>query len=151
VTRRFTGRHMMLLMVAFFGVVVLVNLLMAHLALGTFGGTVVDNSYVASQRYNTWLAAGREQAKLGWTTKLDRDADGHVVLKATTGSDPLTGASISGVAHPPLGRKADISLVFEETGAGTYRVRQPLPEGRWQVHILFARDGRQMRVLGDVG
>ena len=39
------------------------------MAIGTFGGTVVDNSYVASQNYNRWLADADEQEALGWKTK----------------------------------------------------------------------------------
>ncbi|MGE0776676.1 MAG: FixH family protein, partial [Sphingomonadaceae bacterium] len=55
-TRSFTGRHMAIILIAFFGVVIAVNFYMARMAIGTFGGTVVDNSYVASQRFNGWLA-----------------------------------------------------------------------------------------------
>jgi nitrogen fixation protein FixH len=54
--RRFTGRHMTGILVAFFGVVMTVNFTMAYVAISGFGGTVVDNSYVASQNYNRWLA-----------------------------------------------------------------------------------------------
>ena len=53
--RRFTGYHATMIIVAFFAVVVGVNMVMARFALSTFGGTVVDNSYVASQKYNEWL------------------------------------------------------------------------------------------------
>ena len=59
-------------MVAFFGVVIAVNLLMAHYAVSTFSGTVVDNSYVASQEFNGWLGAARAQRALGWTVEVRR-------------------------------------------------------------------------------
>ena len=42
----FTGRHMAAILVTGFGVVIAVNVLMASLAVGTFGGVVVDNQYV---------------------------------------------------------------------------------------------------------
>ena len=54
-----TGRHVAAIFVAFFAVVIAVNVLMASYAVGGFGGTVVDNSYVASQRFNGWLAQAR--------------------------------------------------------------------------------------------
>ena len=54
-TGPFTGRHITMILVAFFGVVIAVNLVMAHYASSTFGGVVVENSYVASQEYNQWL------------------------------------------------------------------------------------------------
>ena len=54
-SRPFTGRHMAMILVAFFGVVIVVNLIMARYASSTFGGIVVENSYVASQEFNKWL------------------------------------------------------------------------------------------------
>ena len=57
--RGFTGRHMLAAMLGFFGVVIAVNVVMATLAAKTFSGTVVDNSYVASQQRNpVWTPAG---------------------------------------------------------------------------------------------
>jgi hypothetical protein len=75
-TRRFTGGHMLALMLAFFGTVVAVNFVMATLAVRTFGGTVVDNSYVPSQHYNHWLDQARAQRALGWTAS-GPDPDRH--------------------------------------------------------------------------
>jgi nitrogen fixation protein FixH len=50
---------MAMILVAFFAVVIAVNLLMARLAISTFGGVVVENSYVASQHFNTLAGRGR--------------------------------------------------------------------------------------------
>ena len=54
-TRPFTGRHMFATLVVFFGIVIAVNFTMASYATTTFGGLVVENSYVASQKFNRWL------------------------------------------------------------------------------------------------
>jgi len=62
-TKRFTGWHMTGILLGFFGIIVAVNFTMATLATRTFGGVVVQNSYVASQRYNEWLKAARAQAE----------------------------------------------------------------------------------------
>ena len=59
--KKFTGYHATMMIVGFFAVVVAVNLVMAQFALSTFSGTVVDNSYVASQKYNQWLEQARHQ------------------------------------------------------------------------------------------
>ena len=48
----FTGRHMALILVSFFAVVVGVNVTMAVLARKSWTGLVVQNSYVASQHFN---------------------------------------------------------------------------------------------------
>jgi nitrogen fixation protein FixH len=82
-TRRFTGRHMLAAMLAFFGVILAVNMAMATLATRTFGGVVVENSYVASQEFNAWLAAARAQRKLGWSAHADM-IDGHVLVTLRT-------------------------------------------------------------------
>ena len=47
-------------------VFVAVNLFMAYNAVGGFHGTVVDTSYVASQKYNGWLAKAETSRALGW-------------------------------------------------------------------------------------
>ena len=78
--KAFTGWHMTAILVAFFGVVMAVNFTMARFAMSTFGGKVVENSYVASQHYNQWLERAAAQDRLGWDTALTLDADRHVLL-----------------------------------------------------------------------
>ena len=60
----FTGWHMLAICVAFFGVVIAVNVVMADLAISTFSGEVVENSYVASQRFNGWLDEAKAEAEM---------------------------------------------------------------------------------------
>lgn len=139
--RGFTGRHMVIVMISFFGLVIAVNFTMAWLASNTFGGTIVDNSYVASQKFNGWLRAARAQDSLGWTAQLALDADRHVDL---TMNGP--GFVATGTAHHPLGRAADIPLAFSANGDGRLRSNNSLPEGRWQIRVTIDRDGRQMRI-----
>uniref|UniRef100_UPI00286E75F7 FixH family protein n=1 Tax=Sandarakinorhabdus sp. TaxID=1916663 RepID=UPI00286E75F7 len=79
-SRGFTGRHMWMVMIGFFGLVIAVNFTMAWLASSTFGGTIVDNSYVASQKFNGWLQAARAQKALGWTARLGLDGGRHVMV-----------------------------------------------------------------------
>ncbi|MFM5947692.1 MAG: FixH family protein, partial [Novosphingobium sp.] len=79
-TGPFTGRHAAAIIVAFFAVVVAVNVYMARTAIGTFGGVVVDNSYVASQKYNGWLKEAAKEKALGWSAKATRRGDGRLVV-----------------------------------------------------------------------
>ena len=103
-TRRFTGRHMAVVICTFFGVVIAVNLLMATLATRTFGGTVVDNSYVASQKFNGWLAEARAQQALGWQEEVWLDDSRRAEVTISMGGRPLDGSAITGSARHPLGR-----------------------------------------------
>jgi nitrogen fixation protein FixH len=139
-TKRFTGWHMTGILLVFFGVVVAVNFTMATLATRTFGGVVVQNSYVASQRYNDWLKAARAQAKLGWKAEAGLDSGRRVVVEVSA-----PGAVVTGYAAHPLGREADVPLRF--TGVGRFRSGKALPPGRWRVHILVRRGAEQVRLV----
>ena len=139
-----TGRKVLAMMIGFFGVVVAVNITMARLASGTFGGTVVDNSYVASQQFNGWLAQARAQDKLGWATPVALDAARHVTVAV-----PGPGFAITGTAHHPLGRAPDQALQFKADAAGRFVATTPLPAGRWQVRLTIRR-GPDVKRLAEV-
>lgn len=142
-TRRFTGLHMLGLIVAFFAVVVGVNITMATLATRTFGGTVVDNSYVASQKFNRWLDEAGAQAALDWHLTAGRDGDR--ALLTLSGVD---GGSIEATAIHPLGRMPAVRLRFEHLSPGRFRSIEVLPAGRWRLEIRV-RNGQQTKNFVD--
>ena len=145
--RPFTGRHMLVLMLAFFGTVVAVNVAMAMAATSTFGGKVVENSYVAGQQFNGWLEEARKQEALGWTRTVGIDGRRHVVVTLRGEGSPLGGAEIVALARHPVGREPDARLAFSESGNGVYRSTRPLREGRWLVHFDISREGRRIRLI----
>lgn len=142
--KRFTGWHAAATLVAFFGVVIAVNLTMALFATRTFGGVVVENSYVASQQYNRWLAAAERQKQLGWKIVPGIDARRRV----TVGLD-LEGAKLRGFARHPLGREADVPLTFVASESG-FRSAEPLPAGRWSIHLAVQRGADEARLIETV-
>lgn len=144
-TRHFTGWHMFAILVAMFGTIVAVNFVMARSAIRTFGGTVVDNSYVAGQHYNRYLAEARAQAALGWTAMPSLDAQRRVVIA----TNAPAGATASATIHHPLGRAADQALTFTRQGAG-FVSATPLPAGRWQLRITLRGGDRSARFEGDL-
>lgn len=81
-TGRFTGRHMLAIMVAFFGTIIAVNVTLALFANRSWTGLVVQNSYIASQEFNGKVEEGRRQAALGWTPTLS--IEGGVLRFALT-------------------------------------------------------------------
>jgi nitrogen fixation protein FixH len=133
-SKAFTGKRMAAVLVGGFGVVIAVNLLMASLAVGSFHGTVVDNSYVASQKYNGWLRQAAASEALGWKAQARRRADGRVVI--TTRGVP-EGAAIAATAERPLGPREETDLSFTTLGEGVWVSDQPLAAGRWQVRIAI--------------
>ena len=140
--RTFTGRHMAMILVAGFGVVIAVNLIMARLAVSTFGGVVVENSYVASQEFNAWLEAAHESRALGWEPRVTRRGDGRIVVDFAAEASPRT---LEGVARHPLGRLPDASLVFASAGQGSFVSTAPLAPGRWTLRLKGRAGEHQWR------
>ncbi|WP_229735831.1 FixH family protein [Novosphingobium endophyticum] len=120
------------ILVAGFGVVVAVNFTMAGLAGSTFGGIVVENTYVASQKFNGWLDEAKAQEALGWKLVASRRPDGRVVVElAAAPAYP----DVTAIARHPLGRQPDMVLTFVPDASGAYVSREALPEGRWTVRF----------------
>ena len=136
----FTGRHMALIFVAGFGIVIAVNLFMAYNAVGGFHGTVVDNSYVASQKYNGWLAKAEASRALGWQVMAKRGDDGRVVLETLGVPD---GATITATAERPLGTRETAPLGFAPQGQGRWVSNEPLAPGRWSLRMAIRAGGQE--------
>lgn len=146
----FTGRRMAIVMIAFFGVIIAVNLTMATLATRTFGGTVVDNSYVASQNFNSWLREARDQAGLQWNEQTGLDASGRLVSRLHSPYGPLRGATVEAQVSHPLGQAPERLIAMASEGEGQYRSAEALPGGRWIVRLSVRRDGHEARFLREV-
>lgn len=144
-TRNFSGRHMLAIAIAFFGTIIAVNLVMARVAIETFGGTVVDNSYVASQAFNHWLDQAKAERALGWRLSAERDGD-HAVVQLGGPCD----AAVEAVAIHPLGRLPSLPLHFMPVGAGRFRSVEPMPAGRWRLELRVTERGRTAHFVDDV-
>lgn len=141
-SKTFTGWHMTGILVAFFGVIIAVNMIMARYATSTFGGVVVENSYVASQHFNRWLDEAEEQRALGWDAVVTWRPDNRLAVQLT---GVPADAKVSAVARHPLGRLPDRTLAFEANGAGRFLSTATLPDGRWRLRLEVAAEGRSWR------
>ncbi len=139
----FTGRHMLLVMIAGFGVVMAVNFLMASLATSGFGGVIVTNSYVASQKYNGWLAEAERERALGWNAQISRAADGRLLVE-TVGAP--VGATVVAMLRRPLGAAEHATIELEQTGQRAFASPAALPPGRWIVRIRIEHQGQTWRM-----
>lgn len=136
----FTGRHMFAILFVGFGIVAAVNFYMASLATGGFHGIVVENSYVASQKFNDWLDEAEEMRALGWQVEAGRDEAGHVVLAT---SEVPEGATITAELRRPLGEHEFADLTFVSTGAGEYRSAASVADGRWTMRLFIEAQGKK--------
>lgn len=142
-TGRFTGRHMLLIMVSFFGVVIVVNFYMAYSATHTFAGLVVENSYVESQHFNEKLDAMRQQATLGWAVKVDVQADGVTVDARDAKGVPIRGRIDVEMTRPTTDQD-DHDLASDAAGFGAVHLPTKLSSGAWDASVtVTSADGHQ--------
>src|SRR6476661_3604635 len=96
--RPITGRTVLIVTVAFFGIVLAVNLTMLKFAIDSMPGTDVDSAYKASLSFNREIGAAREQAERGWTVTahVERGADGNGLVQVE--ARDKAGAPVTGLA-----------------------------------------------------
>jgi len=137
----FTGRKMLVWMLAFFGVVIAANLIMMSFALTTHTGVVVPNSYAASQDFNHRIADDRAQRERGWRVAFDH-SDGVInVAFKDSQARALRGLAINGVIGRPVTETFDQSFSMTEDQPGRYTMPIELAPGEWRLE-LTATDPR---------
>ncbi len=135
--REFTGRKMLMIMISFFAVIISVNLYMAYSAVSTFPGLEVDNSYVASQKFDELAIA---QRALGWEVSLAHESD-ELVLQWQDADGLVLPAQIVAKIGRPTFAGEDIQLQFRLVGE-EYRADAVLAPGPWRLFLdAVAQDG----------
>ncbi|UOM34042.1 FixH family protein [Acuticoccus sp. I52.16.1] len=141
--REFTGLHMLLIMVAFFGVVIAVNVVMAVLANTTFTGLTARNGYVASIDYKKDIENRARAAELGWTVAVVADRHRIGVDLTDAAGAPLV-AVVSGTIEPLVKHDPPLPLEFAAVSAGRYRAVSPVPPGEWVVRVGIEHGGERL-------
>lgn len=140
--KEFTGRKMLMTMVAFFGVIIAVNVYMAYSAVHTFPGLEVENSYVASQEFNERAAA---QRALGWSVNFTRNGNDLILNLQDRDGNEVLPASISAVLGRPTYAGDDINLDFRLVG-NAYHAHADLAPGPWRLFLdAVAQDGTRYK------
>ena len=146
--KEFTGKHMLATMVAFFGVIITVNLIMARFAVTTWSGLVVPNTYVASQEFNGRAAQSRAIAALGYQIDLDTDADGMSIVFTDSNGAAALADSIFVQLRRPVGTDQDRKMVLMRGSDGIYRAAGALAEGEWIATVTATRDNETIYKRG---
>lgn len=155
---RITGRHVLLAMLAFFGIVIAVNVTFVHLALNSWTGLTDHDSYRTGLSWNRTLERDAAQKALGWSTVVEtrsvRSETGvgfrlgvTVTVRGRDGR-PVPGLVVDGEARHPLVEADDRPIAFAETVPGTYIGATLLPgAGDWELRLSAARaDGTAYRI-----
>lgn len=140
----FTGYHMWAWLIAFFGVVIGVNIGLAYFANSTWSGLVVENSYVASQEFNGKLAEVKAQDALGWKGTLS--ASNGSIKFALAGPDGSAVAvnAVSITLRRPVTANSDFTLALAKGGDGTWSAAHTLADGAWIAEIDVASDADKL-------
>lgn len=137
-----SGRKVLAIAVSFFGVVIVVNVVMASRAIGTFPGLEVQNSYVASQTFDKDRAA---QEKLGWVVEPTYD---NGVLSLVIRDGQGLPARVKEL-HALVGRTtmaADDKVPAFDFKGGIFSAPVVLEPGAWLIHLeATSADGTPFR------
>ena len=142
-SRPFTGRDALMVIGGGFLLVIGVNVALAVNASRSHPGLVVENSYVASQKFNGWLAQGRAQKAMGWTVKAGADAGALSVSAAGPTGAPLSGLKVVATLEHPLGAEPSRDIELREIAPGRYAAPHGLAPGQWLAEVRLARGGEK--------
>lgn len=131
--QEFTGWHMLVITMAFFGVIIGVNAFMAFSSARTWTGLVVTNSYVASQEFQVKADAAAAQNAAGWTMDIGYE-NGQLVVWLLAGEEPLLLDNVSAFVRRPVGGHDDATVPLSDSGDG-YRGPIELASGVWDITV----------------
>lgn len=136
--RPLTGRKVFLFLVAAFGLIITVNVVMAYKAVSTFPGLDVENSYVASQTFD---ADRNAQIALGWHLAEDYRPGAYRLIFTDANGKPAPVRDVTATIGRATEAKDDVTPVFSYDGSA-FSAPLTLPKGKWMVLLVaHAQDG----------
>jgi nitrogen fixation protein FixH len=138
--KEFTGKHMLAVLMLFFGTIISVNALLAYFATASWSGLIVHNTYVASQNFNEEAAAEREMRAKGWQSELM--VDGTSVTYRLSDASGTVVAADGVIVHfeRPVSEVQDRILNLEPVSSGLYSAEVQLKPGQWLAKIKVMDD-----------
>ncbi|MEP0340040.1 MAG: FixH family protein [Alphaproteobacteria bacterium] len=156
-TRPITGKMVLIWIVAFFAVIIAVNLTFVYFALDSWPGLTTQKAYEEGVAYNKTLESAARQDAMGWRSHValgPSTPKGTRMLTLTmTGPDgPLAGLAAQARLTRPLGKGLTVDAKLAEDRPGLYAALLRLPAlGRWQVEVTArAPDGRSFRMVHEI-
>jgi len=148
-SRELTGRHVLVGLLVFFGVVFAVNGVLVRAAISTFGGVETASSYKAGLQFEHEVAVAERQDALHWQVsgKLARNGAGEAVLDIT--ARDARGAALAGLtadarlAHP-ADERLDRVIAVRAVAAGVFHGQAAAQPGQWDLIVDFYRGGERV-------
>ncbi|GLQ21633.1 FixH family protein [Algimonas porphyrae] len=136
---RLTGRHVLLLMVGFFGIIIATSIVFTTLAVTSFRGEDVERSYRQGLDYNTTLSDRAVQSELGWgaAVNVSGEVDNRtlVVQLSDSGGAVITGTTFTGGLRHPVDSTLDHRIDLETHGDGIARADISGLLGQWTLEV----------------
>lgn len=148
--RPITGRFVLIVTVAFFAVVIGVNVLMMQLAIRTLPGVEVDSAYKASLAYQSEINAAHDQTVRNWKVDahIERRSDGEAALLLQArdrDGQPLTGVAFAGRLERPADQRQDRRIDIAERQGGAYQGNVAgVAAGQWDLVIEGDVQGKRV-------
>ncbi|MCI4677816.1 FixH family protein [Rhodoblastus acidophilus] len=146
--RPLNARTVLLIILAFFGIILGVNFIMATFAVKTFSGLDANDPYDTGLAYNKEIAAAKAQGLLGWTVDLTRANDSGATQITVSVRDkagkPVEGLDASLDFYFPATRKFDRTVPASPIAEGVYSGAAALRPGRWDLQLTLSRAGKRM-------
>jgi nitrogen fixation protein FixH len=136
-----TGGKVLLILIAFFGLDIGVNALLAYDAVSTFRGEVSDNPYEAGLAYNNQIAAADAQSERHWKVDVTLAGGGVRAIFHDAQGQPIEGLVVSGIFAAPADMARDRPFAMRATGGGAYVGGGSPPAGVWDLKLKATRDG----------
>lgn len=140
-TFRFTGWHMLGVMVLFFGTIITVNLIMAWNASRSWSGLVVKNTYVASQQFNAKAAAAKAMAATGIKGELAVEGRSIRYTLSHPETGPVAVDEVTVRFRRPVGEHQDFVVTLLPQGPGVFAAEHDILDGQWIVETTSTRAG----------
>jgi nitrogen fixation protein FixH len=131
-----TGRHVLVIMIAFFGVIFAANGALLYAALSTYSGLVAQDPYRKGLQYNQRIDAAAKQDQLGWQEDARLDGQKFTLFLHDAGHSPVAGLGLSGVISRPSTDRHDVGIQLREVQPGQYVAPlDALDPGAWIVNL----------------
>jgi len=117
---RLTGKHIIVTLLVFFGVIFSVNGLFLYKSITSFPGEDIKQSYRQGLAFNETLENRASQRASGWEADLAIDGADITLSILDTGGIPVRGLSIVGLLKHPTETDLDVPLTFNAQADGSY-------------------------------
>lgn len=141
------GWHVLAAVLAFFSIVIAIDVGFSIVAVRTFPGEDVKRSYLQGLRYNDTLAERAAQAKLGWRAELSVETRAGMPSAIVTLRDRegrlISTAEVRAIVRRPATDRADRTITFSPIADGAYAAALPgLADGAWDIRGIAEAHGQ---------